>query len=749
MRAIKPQQALIHTAPTQFGAKPMLGVSVGCGFRLSDPRVLLHEAGVWQAFMAAPMSTPIMEAGLPKLQAEWLLAGHATCMVEVHEAMARIDWEARVQLQGVSKAVSCSAQVMAWKEDSEALTQYRASLAMDYCHAMKDFRGKRNPVGMKAPGDLQLMGKFGPVADPLAAMGPMEAQWAARAELAPRRTAMLDPFGRDGSHMGWPMPMDLRYFQLAPADQRLNAEQWPLGAGFELWGFGPHAKGYKGQLPRLQPQCLLRRRNQSEFEELALKQQTVWFLPDHDMGVLWWHGMVALDSVLSDEVELCVLAFREPEYLLQTNQLLEVVSARSSHDLNDVAGLRDADLLPERSRGWIWDLVLSAEDHPGVRSQPLSYEALQTRVNEFEAVLKQTRGNAKKSQDLRTQMAAQPWKQAESLNQSSSLEDWPAVLRQGSESTQKDLHIDGARLTSMEFHGVHLVRSRCTGASLRQAVWSNCCFEELEFSHCDFQQSQWKNCSFVRCRFVQVNMTGASFSGCSFKSSTLDTCVMENTSFTSGQWEQISLQNIRGNTGLQQSMQWDGVNWLDCDMAYVRWQDVSMNNSGVVRCKLSHLSLLQCKLQRFSAVTCDLRCSQWIACEGVSVNLAEGSDLGQARLCECSLDKASWVNVRAEGIQVENSSLQPLFAQRLQARGSRWQRCVLSDSNLMHADLSSSVIEASALKDANLYGADLRESKITNSNLIRLQLGMAYGAQAVHGHGNLCAAMQLLPRRHA
>ncbi|MDR2327670.1 MAG: DUF2169 domain-containing protein [Acidovorax sp.] len=749
MRAIKPQQALIHTAPTQFGVQAVLGVSVGCGFRLSDPRVLLHEAGIWQAFTGAPMSTPIMDACLPKQQAEWLLAGHATYMAKPHEAMARVDWEAKVKLQGVTKAVSCCAEAMAWQENADALTQYRASLAMDYCHAMKDFRGKRNPVGMEAPGNLQLMGKFGPVADPLAAMGPMEAQWAARADLAPRRSALRDPFGRDGSHMGWPMPMDLRYFQLAPADQRLHAEQWSLGADFELWGFGSHAQGYKGRLPRLQPQCLLRRRHQSELEELTLKQQTVWFLPDHDMGVLWWHGMVDLDCVLSDEIELGVLALREPEHLLPREQLLQVMSARSGRDLGDVAGLRDADLLPERSRGWIWDLVLSAEDHPGLRSQPLSYEALQARVDAFEAVLQQTHGNAQKAQEMHARMAEQPWKQAEALDQGRVLEDWPSLLLQGNGSTQKNLYIDSAKLADMAFHGVHLLHSRCRGASLSQSVWSDCCFEGVEFAHCDFQNSEWKNCSFVRCRFVQIDMAGAYFSGCSFKSSTFDACLMESTGFTSGKWEQLSLQNMRGNRGRQHTMQWDGVNWLDCEMSYMRWQDMHINNSGAVRCKLAHLSLQECKLQRFSAVSCDLRSSHWLACAGVSVNLAEGSDMGEARLSECCLDNTSWVDIRAEGIQVEHSSLQPLFAQRLQARGSKWQRCILSESNLMHADLSGSVIEACALKNANLYGADLRQSKITHSNLISLQLGMAYGAQAVHGYGNLCAAMQLLPRRQA
>ncbi len=77
MRHIKPQAALVATTNTQIGAQPMLGISVGIGFRLDQPSILVHEAAVWEALKAAAPSLPLYEAALPKQRAEWLLAGHS------------------------------------------------------------------------------------------------------------------------------------------------------------------------------------------------------------------------------------------------------------------------------------------------------------------------------------------------------------------------------------------------------------------------------------------------------------------------------------------------------------------------------------------------------------------------------------------------------------------------------------------------------------------------------------------------
>jgi len=107
MRHIKPQAALIATARTQIGATPMLAISIGVGFRLSDPTILVHEAAVWEALKAATPSVPLAEVAMPKRCAEWLLAGESVHRITAADHRGMVEWNASVELDGVRKTVSC------------------------------------------------------------------------------------------------------------------------------------------------------------------------------------------------------------------------------------------------------------------------------------------------------------------------------------------------------------------------------------------------------------------------------------------------------------------------------------------------------------------------------------------------------------------------------------------------------------------------------------------------------------------
>lgn len=749
MRVLKPQHALIQTAPTQFGTEAVLGISVGCGFRLSDPFVLAHEASVWHAFTAAPLTTPIMEIALPKQHAEWLLGGHAVAMVDERQIGMPTDWVADVSLAGVRKAVSCAALAERWQDAAGAATQGRACLAIDYPHAMKDLRGKRNPVGMAAPAALQLAARLGPVGEPLAAMGPIEARWESRAELAPSRPSTLDQFGRDGTHMGWPLPMDLRYFQIAPPDQRQKAEEWPLGAAFELRGVGPRGEGYQGKLPRLQAQVLVRKRGAEAMEAVRLMQQTVWFLPDQDTGVIWWHGAVAIDSVLSNEVELAVVALREAGHLLPAGHLAALIAARPSREQMDVPPLKDSDLLPERARGWAWELILNAEDHPSLKREPLSHGALQTRIDEFEASLAQVQRDRQKVRALEEDAIKAPWKGGEATAQPlpSASRNWRAAFAGAPGAVLSDMRLDGANLARTQVRALRLERVRFQDADLSESSWSQCHFEDVAFTASDLSCSRWQDCTFVRCRFLEVDLNASRLSHCRLQCSNFDDCIVAHAHFAGGEWTQASLQRLRGEHLVLRNAQWENVSWLDCELPRAQWLDIDAHDLSIVRCKVLQARIDHCKLKGLSAVDTDLRGSDWRGCAGASVNFVEGSNLEAASMLDCWLEKSSWLSVKADGIQVECTTLRPWIAQGLHAPGSRWERCVLSEANLMHADLSAATIHATSLKDANLYGANLMASKITHSNLIRLQFGMAHGAEAVMGKGNLRAGSQAIPRR--
>jgi uncharacterized protein YjbI with pentapeptide repeats len=753
MKVMKPQHAMIQTAPTQFGAAAWLGISVGYGFRLSDPRVLLHEAGVWQAFMSIPLSTRIMEAALPKQNAEWLLGGHASCVVGLQEIGKQTNWESAVSLDGVRKAVNCSAQVRGWSDPESHETRGLAVLAIDYPNAARDIQGRRNPVGTDGVAPLQLMGRVGPIGAPLAAMGPVDAQWQSRAELAPVRPAVMDPLGKDGTHMGWPDPMNLRYFQLAPEDQRSHAHEWAIGGAFELLNMGREGRNYRGTLPHLQVQLMVRRRAQQALEPVPLHQQTVWFLPDDDAAVVWWNGMAEIECVLSDEIDLVIVALRESEHLLSAERLSHLVSVRSSKELDNVSALRDSDLLPERSRGWTWDVILSEEDHPSIKKQPYNYRTLQARVDAFEASLAEMQRNGEKVRMLKSQADEEmpsKVKGAESLQASfaPTAADWRGKFTDAGGSALSDLLIDSADLSSLCMDEMRFERVRFQQVNLRQTIWRHCHFEDVQFCESDLHQARWENCSFVRCRFVHDELVDTKFSACELRYGNFDSCAVTGARFTDGQWEQMSLQSLEGSRLSIQRLSWDGASWMNCRLKDAHWSHVAAANSSVVECSMLALKLEHCTLEKFSVVKTDLGGSQWLECSGASVNFVDATKLDAAVMSDCRFEKTSWLDVSATRIKVQNCALVPLIAQGLAAAHSQWSHCVLSEADMMHADLSRSAIEATSLKDANLYGADLRMSKVTHSNLIRLQAGWVDDPGAFAGRGNLTARIQFIPRRH-
>ncbi|OJB06773.1 hypothetical protein BGV52_22015 [Burkholderia ubonensis] len=95
---IKSQATLVSTTRTQIGSRPMLGISMGVGFRLSDPAVLVHETAVWEALKEVTQSVPLAEFGMPKRHAEWLLVGRSVHRASAGSVGRPVDWTQSVPL---------------------------------------------------------------------------------------------------------------------------------------------------------------------------------------------------------------------------------------------------------------------------------------------------------------------------------------------------------------------------------------------------------------------------------------------------------------------------------------------------------------------------------------------------------------------------------------------------------------------------------------------------------------------------
>ena len=750
MQVTKPQVLMVQTAPTQMGPRAFLGVSLGLGFRLSDPRILCHEATVWAALGQIPQSAALVETASPKRHAEWLLVGHA-----VHGAVPRhkdtvVEWPCSVELNGVKKALQCRALVPgrgAIRAGDSAPPPVRVQVLLDpsnaWCGAEQE-----NPLGQPAEAAaLHLCTPRGAQPSPTAATAALDMRWSPRARFRPAMYGTLQEAANDGSHMGWPAHTDLRYFQQAPSDQWMQERQWPLGAAYTLQGMGADGGGYANALPALHPQVAWQALGGGSFQSVDLAQQTVWFLPDADMGVLWWHGQIGLDYPLDDRVAHLAAAVRGAGDAFGVDALAAVALRRADRKTHDVASESDQLLLPPSSAGWTWEQIESLEEHPNESPPRKSYAELCKRVQAREAMLQQVAAEQHKQQARTVPAPKHP-------------PAVPVVLAAEPLVWQHQLAGMAER---------HLRNAQLVGQDLRHMQWSDWTLEGVTFKQCmldhsRFDKGRWKGvrlegCSLVGATLSHLQWMQGSLQSCNATQLVWDTVQMEELSLSACdltesrmahcQAKRLMLVDLYGAQGQIQDSRWENCSLQNCQLPQWQWQALQGKLLLVSGCQLQGLQVQRARLDSMSAIDSDLSASRWQACRLDMLVCNEKSQLSHSQFTDCQLARLCANGTEAAGLQALHCSLPELNAKRLQAPDSVWTACDLHNAQLSQANLHGAVFETCSLKEARLFGADLRDSRMRQCNLIGMQSAWAHTAPSTQWHSNLAAGHVDLPRRQA
>ncbi|CAI1706871.1 Uncharacterized protein conserved in bacteria [Serratia ficaria] len=245
MQIIKPQQLIFLNGRYQIGRQSHLGISVLTGFYLSDPQHFANEAEIWAGWEQAPLSHRVLDLAEPKPFAEYLLAGHAG----IGEETTALDVSATVG--------SLSRRWRVQGEASQTSLQVQPFLRMPLDHP-QSYGGEGctdNPLGRghqdgRSPQLMSVRNDVLQRHSPLAAPGPVPQHF-------PLRKAWLDRVAPDMAGKaylesifpGYPQALDLRYFQLAPPEQRLSEAEWPDDVTFDLGGFRPKGQRIQGGYP--------------------------------------------------------------------------------------------------------------------------------------------------------------------------------------------------------------------------------------------------------------------------------------------------------------------------------------------------------------------------------------------------------------------------------------------------------------------------------------------------------------------
>ncbi|WP_179404266.1 pentapeptide repeat-containing protein [Burkholderia guangdongensis] len=741
MRHIKPQAALIATTRTQIGSRPMLAISIGVGFRLSEPAILVHEAAVWEAVKAAAPSMPLVEAAMPKWRAEWMLAGHSVCRVPADEVGRTVDWAALAELDGVRKTVSCQARA-----DGRDAPGGFATVAIDPTEAAAGHAGE-NPFGIASgTAPLQRVSTFGVRPEPLAAMGVLGTDWPERRQWMPHRPGSAEAMARDGTHMGWPESVDPRFFQQAAPDQWSRGDVWAAGAPFQLNGFGARGEGYAGTLPRLAAVALVTRTGHPDAEQVALRQQTVWLLPDSDVGVLWWNGAVTIDYVLDDAPEMLVASLKDAGERIDTGAMMAFAAQRADVSSTDPTQLADHVLMPSTEKGWAWELILDADDHPRFSPPSRPRTEIVERLERHRQSLMEARAGQQASHGLRDAAGDAAWPVAPSRDRDRG-RDWRAYFGGAGHSELKDETIRDADLSGLSFDGWRMQALRFERCRFDRSIWRNSRLIQVHMVDCSFVDAVFDGVIWHGGALVRSLLRRGAWNNVELERVSIDECGLDALSATGGAWSLVTVQGGGGEGGTVRDVAWTSVSWNRVDARRWAWVRVQADSLAIVECEFAGLALAQCKLAKPSVLLSDLTASTWQQCTLSFAVLSHRTSIDRARVSDCVFQSSSFQDLHADALRVEHCSFVRLNAQHLKAERSIWSHTVLEGANLTHARLLGASFDRCSLKEAMLYGADMHETRVRDCNLIRARMGWAHLPGAGAWRHNLNAGRLDVPRR--
>jgi uncharacterized protein YjbI with pentapeptide repeats len=322
MKIIKPMTLGVLNRPYPFLGRHRMVVAALGFFRLGvEQERLLDEHQQWAAVLPLlPQGVPLDEV-MPKLRGEALVLGRAWAPDAKPVAAMCV----RLRIGAIDKTLRVIG-ARGWRRQWRygVMADYRVdppqpflSMPLDAAHAYGGPGHPANPLGTGYAGPLGLRLAHGAMPNIELAGAPVRAHWRRLdpAGFGPIPAHWAPRAGRYGTYgqrwlrdeaPGFASDIDWSVFNLAPDDQRLPG-LFSGGEAYRLEGMHPHKPVIEGTLPRLRARAFLLAHGDapSACREVAMKLDTVWFIPERELGVMVFHG--ELDIADSDGLDIATL----------------------------------------------------------------------------------------------------------------------------------------------------------------------------------------------------------------------------------------------------------------------------------------------------------------------------------------------------------------------------------------------------------------------------------------------------------
>jgi uncharacterized protein YjbI with pentapeptide repeats len=366
LKVIKPNKLSALTRCFEHERQFYLGVSALAYFSFA-PDALLSEIGMWTFVTTRMADRAVLDVGIPKAEAEYLIHGHACSPGGAPVPALGV----RAQVGELDKTLYVVGDRYWRGGRSMSEPAPFTTLPLNWSRAYGGPSFPSNPVG-RGHGESEYHGErvqllpnlenpVRPVASPHdivepVGFGPLDLSWPQRQRLV----GTYDTYWLENLFPGFARDIDWSFFNVAPPDQR-RPSPWVGGERFCFEHMHPEHARVGGELSRLRARAFVTRdlseaepgqpNPETRFEEVSLACQTLWFFPDAERLVMIFHGSTRILEDDAADIRHLLLAAELPEETRTLEHYASVLATRLDPETGALASMRERDLLPERLSG--------------------------------------------------------------------------------------------------------------------------------------------------------------------------------------------------------------------------------------------------------------------------------------------------------------------------------------------------------------------------------------------------------------
>ncbi|HRL20525.1 MAG TPA: DUF2169 domain-containing protein [Alcaligenes sp.] len=791
MRIVKPLRLGILARPWSWRGRHALGLSVQAWCSMDEPHLLGTDARMWQGVSGLILPDEVLDLGLPKPCAEFLVSGHACA--PYGQPVSQLAVKARVG--PIEKKLAVFGQ-REWRQAQPGVADVFTRVPLDGTRSWGGPQDLENPAGMgmiaAVPGQplclpqveawegrLQRAGQTGQVAG----LGPVS-------PLRPRRfrlAGQYDPAWLQGDPGTMLDSLDPHFFNAAEPDQWWRQHShWPVDTMWELHHLNAQRPEWRGTLPRWQAACWYQDRRVPGLQKQDLALTTVWFFPDLGHMLLLYQGSVPVQDAQAQDIRLLMPALEPLGQPRAQAHYERVLRQRSQGDQAGLFALRDQDLVPGESCAPV-DLLPSTGPDPlavtmrtrlerwaqdAAAGHPEWQEGLSSlaqagphRAADLDQTdwVQQVRQANRQQWDARARMAAglaqveqgqgdSPFQDAVtrrvSVRETSRLlqdmtsiapeqASLAATLGKPMEQAQRALQVYAPAPPPPSSLRQQRMRRRVALILAGTRNLSGLDLSSLDLRDFDFSGVRCVGTCFddavlVRGRFAGADCSGASFVRARLEQVQFEASQLDDADFSSAVLQSVRFHAVQAARWQMRQSSWQNASFTDCTLQEQEWLDVDVQQCVFQASHLRQVQyLMRSRLSGLSYHECRLEQCMWLDCDTRNLSL-RGS----------TLTESSWLLGVLDGrVDCAQTVWRISVVHGLGLPGSDWSGAQLEESNLRDVDLSHALFEGASLVRCDLSGADLRGSRWHQTRMSDCLLLDADLSQAMLSHVDMSQSL--------